>query len=102
MKCTLFEDNKGAEELAKFPKYRPRTKHIAIKFHHFREWVKNGKIIIKRVDTKEQEGDIFTKPLPIEAHEYLRKKFMGWCCILTTNINDTVHYENVRVFITGW
>ena len=102
IKCTLFEDNKGAEELDKFPKYRPRTKHIAIKFHHFREWVKNGKIIIKRVDTKEQEGDIFTKPFPKEAHEYIRNKFMGWCCILTTNIDDITYYENVRVFITGW
>ena len=32
LRCTLFEDNKGAEELAKVPKYQPRTKHIAIKY----------------------------------------------------------------------
>ena len=31
-----FEDNKGAIELAKESKYRPQTKHISIKWHHFR------------------------------------------------------------------
>ena len=36
LKCTLFEDNKASEELAKVPKIRPQTKHIAIKYHHFR------------------------------------------------------------------
>ena len=35
MKCTAFEDNNGALEMAKTPKMRPRTKHIAIKYHHF-------------------------------------------------------------------
>ena len=33
--CKLFEDNNGALTLAKDPKYRPRTKHIALKYHHF-------------------------------------------------------------------
>ena len=35
--CTLFEDNNGALELATKPRYRPRTKHIAVKYHYFRE-----------------------------------------------------------------
>jgi hypothetical protein len=29
-----YEDNSGAYELAKAPKMRPRTKHIALKYHH--------------------------------------------------------------------
>ena len=33
--CKIFEDNSGAVELAKQPKLRPRTKHIAIQYHHF-------------------------------------------------------------------
>ena len=33
--CTLFEDNNGALELARTPRYHPRMKHIAIKYHHF-------------------------------------------------------------------
>ena len=63
VRCTLFEDNKGVEELAKVPKNRPRTKHIAVKYYHFREAVKANILLIKRVDTAEQLADIFTKPL---------------------------------------
>ena len=63
---------------------------------------KNGKLIITRVSTTEQEADIFTKPLPLQSFEYLRKKFMGWCCILTTHYEDMVPFENVRVLLTGW
>ncbi|MEJ2116200.1 MAG: Ty1/Copia family ribonuclease HI, partial [Gammaproteobacteria bacterium] len=75
---TVFEDNNGALELATAPKMRPRTKHIAIKYHHFREHVKRGTIKIQRVDTKEQLADIFTKPLPRDTFQYLRKKLCGW------------------------
>jgi hypothetical protein len=37
--CQVFEDNTGAIELAKVPKMHPRTKHLNIKYHHFREHV---------------------------------------------------------------
>ena len=33
---TLFEDNASALQLATELRYRPRTKHICIKYHHFR------------------------------------------------------------------
>jgi len=75
---TVFEDNNGALELAKEPKYRPRTKHIAIKYHHFREHVKNKTIRIAKIDTKEQLADTFTKPLEKLQFENLRKAIMGW------------------------
>ena len=35
LRCTIFEDNEGAKELANNPKYRPRTNHIAVKYQHF-------------------------------------------------------------------
>jgi hypothetical protein len=76
--CTLFEDNNGALELAKSPRYRPRTKHIAIKYHHFREHVTKGKVSIKPIDTKQQIADIFTKALPAPIYAYLRYRLMGW------------------------
>ena len=44
MYCTVFEDNNGALELAKTPRLRPRTKHISLKYHHFRDQVRQGKI----------------------------------------------------------
>ena len=39
MKHTVFEDNNGALELAKGQKMRPITKHIAIKYHHSRDFL---------------------------------------------------------------
>ena len=75
---TVFEDNNGALELAQEPKYRPRTKHIAIKYHHFREHVKNKSIRVEAINTKEQITDIFTKPLEKHQFEYLRQKLIGW------------------------
>ena len=35
IKCKVFEDNSGALEMAKIHKYRPRTKHLNVKLHHF-------------------------------------------------------------------
>ena len=32
---TIFEDNKGCIYIVKTPRMRPRTKHIASKYHHF-------------------------------------------------------------------
>jgi hypothetical protein len=61
--CKAFEDNSGALELAKAPKIRPRTKYINIVFHHFRDYVRRGLIVIYPVGMLEQLADIFTKPL---------------------------------------
>ena len=75
---TVYEDNRGALELAREPKFRPRTKHIATKYHHFRNAVAKGQIRIFPIDTKDQQADIFTKPLPKPQFEKLRKLIMGW------------------------
>jgi hypothetical protein len=77
-KCTAFEDNNGALEIARTPKMRPRTKHINIKYHHFRDAVRNGDILLQKIETKEKEADIFTKPLKDSTFFYLRYKLMGW------------------------
>ena len=37
--CKVFEDNIGALEMAREHKFRPRTKHTHIKYHHFRQYV---------------------------------------------------------------
>lgn len=74
--CTLFEDNKGCIDLVKAPRMRPRTKHIALKYHHFRRFVKDKIISIEYVDTKEQIADIFTKALGDDQFNGLREKFM--------------------------
>ena len=77
IKCRVYEDNAGAIEMAKNSKYRPRTKHLNIKLHHFRSHV--GKDIeIVKVDGKEQLADILTKPVPNPLFAKLRELLMHW------------------------
>jgi len=83
--CTAFEDNSGALEMARVPKMRPRTKHINLKYHFFRSRVVQdgdedikGKVHIKAIDTKEQQGDLFTKSVCQELFLKFRKAIMGW------------------------
>ena len=76
--CKVFEDNNSCIAVAESPKFTPRTKHIAIKYHHFRSFVKNKSINISHIGTKEQIADIFTKPLEGALFIYLRKKLSGW------------------------
>jgi hypothetical protein len=76
--CKVWEDNNGALSLAQNQKFSPRTKHISIKYHHFREHVNKGTISIHPIDTKDQTADIFTKPLDESLFVHLRKKLNGW------------------------
>jgi len=76
--CKVFEDNSGAVEIAREKKYRPRTKHLNCKLHHFRDYVDSGEISIHHIDTTEQPADYLTKSLQHEQFEKLRKMIMGW------------------------
>ena len=77
-KCTVWEDNDSCIVVANSPNFTPRTKHIAIKYHHLRSLVSSGKIVVKPIGTIEQLADILTKPLKEKAFCYLRQKLMGW------------------------
>jgi hypothetical protein len=75
--CKAFENNSGSLELAKASKMRPRTKHINLVFHHFRDYVRRVLIVIYPVGTLEQLADIFTKPLSSALFEKHKKKITG-------------------------
>ena len=36
--CKVFKDNRSCIKVAEGPRHTPRTKHIAIKYHHFRSY----------------------------------------------------------------
>jgi hypothetical protein len=76
--CKAFEDNSGALEMARTPKMRPRTKHLNIKYHHFRDAVLRGDISILPINTLDQIADVFTKPLGLQLFIKFRKLLMGW------------------------
>ena len=76
--CKVFEDNSGALEMAKTHKYRPRTKHLNVKLHHFRDYVTRGEIEILPIDSAMQQADYLTKPVNYDTLKRLRYLVMGW------------------------
>ena len=40
VRCTVFEENNSCIELVTYPRMRPKTKHIALEYYHFRSKVK--------------------------------------------------------------
>ena len=75
--CKVFEDNSGALELARLPKLRPRTKHINVCYHHFREHVRSRLVKIYPVSTHDQVADTLTKALSQNAFQKHRRAMCG-------------------------
>jgi hypothetical protein len=76
---TIYKDNTSCLELVNHPnQFRPRTKHIRKKWHHFRNAIKNCSVVVKKIDTSFQLADPLTKPLPQHRFEMLRQLLMGW------------------------
>ena len=61
-------------------KFTPRTKHIALKHHHFRSFLKSDppRISIKHCRTDVRKADILTKPLKDDIFIRLRMLLLGW------------------------
>lgn len=68
----LFEDNRGAIDLSKNPKFHDRTKHIDVHFHSCRERVQNGDISVLHCPSDQMVADIMTKALPRTVFERMR------------------------------
>ena len=74
--CKVYKDNERCIWMAKNRQFSPRTKHIAIKYHHFRRYV-NKTVILHSIDMTEQQADALVKPLEQAKFVYLRKTFCG-------------------------
>ena len=74
----MFEDNSAALEMAKVHKVRPRTRHINSVYHHFRNEVANGRIILEKVATEDNEADILTKSTRLDLFIKHRLAILGW------------------------
>jgi hypothetical protein len=70
----IYCDNTSAISISKNPVMHSKTKHIPIKYHFLWEHVAEKNIRVEYVGTKEQVADIFTKPLPRGAFEYLHQR----------------------------
>ena len=76
--CKVYEDTSGALEMAKEYKYRPRTKFLNFKRHHFRDFLDQGEITIHKLLKHDQSSDYLTKPLDEVTHKKHTKKVQGW------------------------
>lgn len=85
----LMIDNQSAIKLIKNPEFHQRTKHIDIKFKFIREHYDCGDIEPNYINTKDQEADIFTKPLPKVQFQRLRSK-LGVTSLNTQNEETTL------------
>ena len=76
--CKVHEDNQSCIRMASSEKFTPRTKHIALKYHHFKSHVKRGLIDVQYCRTEDQKADLLTKPLADPLFFKLRYMLCGW------------------------
>ena len=55
--CKWFKDNKSCISVAESNKFSPRTKNIAIKYHHLSSFVQKKNIQICYIDTRQLTED---------------------------------------------
>ena len=67
----LFCDSRSAIHLAKNLAYHSKSKHIPIKYHFIRQVMTETSVSLKKVHTKENCADMFTKPVLLEK--------LRWC-----------------------
>ena len=71
----VFEDNKGAIQMAANSVTDSNSKHVDVRHHFLREYVENGEFDISHVESKYQHADFLTKPLAKDAFRF-RRNFM--------------------------
>ena len=59
----IYADNLGAKSVATDPKFRARTKHIAVPYHYQRQAIEDGTVKLVYTPTNEMAADGLTKPL---------------------------------------
>jgi hypothetical protein len=85
IKSTVFDDSNGAIATSTAIKMMPHAKHIAVKYHFFKSYLKHengghgGKFSLLRVDTtKQTKADTFTKGLALLTLQKIWKPLCGW------------------------
>jgi hypothetical protein len=66
----LYCDSQSAIYLAKNQVYHARTKHIDVRFHKIRELVGIGELLLEKIHTSENAGDMLTKPITADKFKH--------------------------------
>jgi hypothetical protein len=57
----IYEDKKGADDLAGNPVYHKRVKHIDMRYHAIREKVTDETVIVLKIPTRANFSDVHTR-----------------------------------------
>ena len=60
------------------PVFQKRSKRVDIKYHFVRKLLENRALQIQYVSTKDNNEDIFTKPLSFSSFTALRAEFLSF------------------------
>ena len=74
----IYCDNKSAIALSKNDLHHQRTKHIDIRHHFIRDYIKKNIINIIWISTQEQIADILTKPVSITTFKQQANKIITY------------------------
>ena len=67
-------DNQSCIRLSENPVFHDRSKHIEIRYHFIRDYVKRGAVELQYISTDEQVADILMKSLGRGKHIHFRDK----------------------------
>ncbi len=81
---TIFQDNQSTIKLIDSEHWNARTKHVAIRYHHTGDLVKQGQLKITYLSTDLMPADALTKPLPHSAHCRHRAVLLGLATLRQT------------------
>ena len=73
----VYEKNNRAIVVATSPSMTPTSKHIAVKYHWFRQNV-GKEFLIRKIESENQKADIFIKCLQGEIFVRISKLICGW------------------------
>lgn len=74
----VFCDNQSTIKLAASDAFRPRTKHIDIRYHHLRDKIEKGLFEVEYLPTERMAADSLTKAVTIEKFEMCRNAMGIW------------------------
>ena len=73
----IKNDNQGTIALAKNPVKHHKSKHIDIRYHFIRDYLREEKILISYVPSQNNLADVFTKPSTKAKLEYCKPQLFG-------------------------
>jgi hypothetical protein len=77
-KMVLFQDNKASQFIIdKGIQSAKKMKHLEVKYFALTDYIDNGTLEVRRIDTENMVADMLTKPIVGERFDVLKNKLLG-------------------------